>query len=151
MVVSESSLNCLMKVLLVSPLPRGHIKRQVFNASIFLSSYLHFMLQHVCLRARCAYFLTQAEPKSLQGFASSSDTSPNPKVLQKMETTSTSYYKTASKFSVTRNIQYNFQGMIHLMETSIPKLNWSLQALFIVNLETKTVFFPKQMSRMAGR
>lgn len=47
MVASESSLNCLMKVLPVSPLPRGHIKRQVFNASIFLSSYLHFMLQRL--------------------------------------------------------------------------------------------------------
>lgn len=52
MVVSnESSLNCLTKVL---PVSAGHVKSCVFNVSVFLSSYLHFMLQHVCLWARCA-------------------------------------------------------------------------------------------------
>lgn len=56
-----------------------------------------------------SWFLTQAEPKSLRVFASSSDTSPNPKVLQKMETTSTSYYKTAVKIGALGNQEYSVQ------------------------------------------
>lgn len=66
---------------------------------------------------------------------------PNPKVLQKMETTSTSYYKTAVKISALENIQYNFQGMIHLTWCRHLYLNRSFQVPFIVSVETKTVFF----------
>lgn len=52
---------------------------------------------------------TEAEPKSLQVFASSSDTSLNPNVLQKTEITCTSYYKTNVKISALSNQEYLVQ------------------------------------------
>lgn len=111
MVVSnDSSLNCLTNVLPVSPLPRGHRKSHFFIASVFISSYLHFMLQHTCLWGRCdLQFLTEAEPKSLQVFSSSSDTSLNPNVLQKTEIICTSHYKTNVKTSALSNQEYSVQ------------------------------------------
>lgn len=109
-VSNDSSLNCLTNVLPVSPFPLRHIKSHSFTASAFLSSYLHFMLQHVCLWGRCALqFLPEAEPKSLQVFASSSDTSLNPNVLQKTEITCTSYYTTNVKISALSNLEYLMQ------------------------------------------
>lgn len=145
MVVSnESSLNCLTKVLPVSPLPPGHIKSCVFNASIFLSSYLHLMLQHVCLWARyalsssfrrsqkvCKCLLLHQALHWIQRYCKRWE-----QLLQVIT-------KPLSKsvLSVPGNIQCNFQVMIHLTWCRHLHLNQSFQALLIGSVETKTVFF----------
>lgn len=152
-VSNESSLNCLTKVLPVSPLPLGHIKSCVFNASIFLSSYLHFMLQHVCLWARCALSSSLRQSQKVckclllhQTLHRTHRYCKRRKQLLQVITKLLS----KSVLSVTRNIHYNFQCMIHLTWCRHLYLNRSLQAPFIVNVETKRAFFQNRCLEWLG-